>query len=215
MVFGKIKRWWDETQEKQEQRRREEAEFRERRRREEAEAKERARQAAEEQRRQRLEQQQGIMAEVREGRVPNLQFNVSMPFNLQKNESILYAATPIEYAEMKIRREVVGRTRASRVRVMKGVSFTVPGNPGERVESNEIVSRGTGLFAISTKHIHFDGGRTFRIRLDKIVAAQRAQGGIEVVRDRASGLPEYFGVQEDDIGFVLDLIHTVPETDFQ
>ena len=98
---------------------------------------------------------------------------------------------------------------------MKGVSFTVPGNPGERIETNVITPGGTGLFAVSTKHIHFDGNRTFRIRLDKIVAAQSARGGVEIVRDRVSGLPEYFSIHQDDIDFVLDLIHTVPETDFR
>ena len=164
-------RWWHDFQARQEQRRQELAQ---------AEAL--ARQAAEEERQKKLEQQritkerqQRIVAIIEEGKVPDLDLNIEMPFNLQKNEFWLYAARNVRYGEVKVKREVVGRTRSSRVRVMKGLSVTVPGDPGTRVESNVLTPRGTGLFAISTKHLYFRGERSFPIRLARI-HRRRASG---------------------------------------
>ena len=38
--------------------------------------------------------------------------------------------------------------------------------------------------------------------------------GLEIVRDRASAQPEYFGIAGEDAAFVANLIHLLPEVDF-
>ena len=60
----------------------------------------------------------------------------------------------------------------------------------------------------------FSGERSFRIPLNKIVSVQGAPNGLEIVRDRASAQPEYFGIAGDDAEFVANLIQLLPDVDF-
>ena len=82
------------------------------------------------------------------------------------------------------------------------------------VETDVLNPRGSGTFAVSTKHVFFSGERSFRIPLNKIVSVQPAQYGLEIVRDRASAQPEYFGITGADAKFVADLVHLFPDVDF-
>lgn len=120
------------------------------------------------------------------GKVPDLGLQVEVPFTLQKTERWILAAGNVEYAEMKVQRR-------------------------EKV----LIPWGDGLFAVSTKHVFFNGERSFRIPHGKIVSVQNTPlRGLEVVRDRAGGLPEYFGIGGDDARFVSSLIRLLHNTDF-
>ena len=150
-----------------------------------------------------------------EGKVPDLGLDVDVPFKLQRGERWLLATDDVPYAEMRVKREIQGRSAGTSVRVMKGVSVRAGASRGTPVETDVLTSRGSGLFAVSTKHIFFHGDRSFRIPHGKIVSAQAvASTGLEIVRDRASALPEYFGIGDDDSEFVAELIHLLPEVDF-
>ena len=82
------------------------------------------------------------------------------------------------------------------------------------METDVLTPRGSGTFAVSTKHVFFHGERSFRIPMGKIVSVQGSPQGLEIVRDRASAQPEYFGIVGQDAQFVADLIHLLPELDF-
>ena len=198
-----IKRRLDESKARREQERQEA----ERRHHEEYQA----RLAAE---RQKIETQHKVLAILEEGKVPDLHLSVSVPFKLQKNEKWILAVNDVAYAEMRTKREVVGRSAGASVRVMKGVSVRTGASRGTPVETDVLTPRGSGTFALSTKHVYFHCERSFRIPLGKIVSVQGSPRGLEIVRDRASALPEYFGIGGSDAQFVADLIHLLPEVDF-
>ena len=143
-----------------------------------------------------------------------MHLSVDVPFKLQKNEKWLLAVNNVAYAEMRTKREVVGRSAGTSVRVMKGVSVRTGASRGTPVETDVLTPRGSGTFAISTKHVFFQGERSFRIPMAKIVSVQGSPEGLEIVRDRASAQPEYFGIVGSDAQFVADLIHLLPEVDF-
>ena len=164
--------------------------------------------------REKIEIQNKVLAILREGKVPDLGLNVSVPFKLQKNEKWILAVNNVAYAEMRVKREVVGRSAGASVRVMKGVSIRTGASKGTPVETDVLTPRGNGTFAVSTKHVFFSGERSFRIPLNKIVSVQPAQYGLEIVRDRASAQPEYFGITGADAKFVADLVHLLPDVDF-
>ena len=150
-----------------------------------------------------------------EGKVPDVRLNITVPFRLLKNERLVFGLNSVEYAEMRTKREIHGRSAGSSVRVMKGVSARVGASKGTPVESDVLTNRGAGTFAISTKHVFFHGERSFRIPLAKIVSAQHiGSGNVEVVRDRASAQPEYFGIGNQNADFVVQLIHLIPAVDF-
>ena len=156
-----------------------------------------------------------ILKMVSEGKVPDLGLAISVPFKLQKAEKWLVSTNDVAYSEMKVKREIKGRSVGSSVRVAKGVSVRVGASKGTPVEHDELVYRGSGLFAISTKHVFFSGDRSFRIPHGKIVSVQSVpETGLEIVRDRASAMPEYFGIYGEYAEFIANLIHLLPEVDF-
>ena len=164
--------------------------------------------------REKQEIQRKVLAILEEGKVPDMHLSVDVPFKLQKNEKWLLAVNNVAYAEMRTKREVVGRSAGASVRVMKGVSVRTGASRGTPVESDVLTPRGSGTFAVSTKHVFFHGERSFRIPMAKIVSVQGSLEGLEIVRDRASAQPEYFGIVDQDAQFVADLIHLLPEVDF-
>ena len=180
-----------------------------------AQQKELARQAEEERRRNKLELQNRILAILEEGKVPDLGLNISVPFRLLKNERWILAADGVMYAEMRTKREIQGRSAGASFRVAKGVSLRTGRSRGTPVETDVLTARGSGIFALSTRHVYFHGERSFRISLGKIVSVQSTPTmGLEIVREPASAQPEYFGLPREDAEFIASLIHLLPEVDF-
>ena len=117
---------------------------------------------------------------------------------------------------MRTKREIVGRSAGTSICVMKGVSVRTSGSRGTPVETAVLTGRGSGVFAISTRNVSFNGERSFRIPLGKIVSAQRVPSrGLEIVQDPANAMPpEYFGIDGHDADFIVNLIHLLPAVDF-
>ncbi len=156
------------------------------------------------------------IAIVSEGKVPDVPLDITVPFRLLKNERWILAADGVGYAEKRVRREFRGRSAGASVRVMKGVSVRTGESRGTSVEVDELTYRGTGTLALSTRHLFFHGERSFRIPFAKMVSVRYAAdvGAVEVVRDRASALPEYFGVTGEYAEFIVELLHLLPSVDF-
>ena len=74
-----------------------------------------------EEERQQRELQQKILAMLGEGKIPDLRVSVDAPFRLLKGERYLLAIEGVNYSEIRTKREIVGRSAGTSVRVMKGV----------------------------------------------------------------------------------------------
>lgn len=133
-----------------------------------------------------------------------------LPFKFLKSEHLIYVFPNVGYAEQRVKREIVGRSAGTSVRIARGVSVRVGQSRGTPVERDEIVHRGIGTMAVTTKHLYFAGERTFRIRFSRIVSVQAMRDAVEVTRDRVSGLSEYFILDDADIQFAADLMQAVP-----
>ena len=198
---------WQENRERKEEERREAERLREQERRIAEERRQLAIRTKEEHRRK-------VVAILEQSKLPDVGLNVTLPFKLQRNEVWLFAMNNVPYSEVRTQRRIEGRSAGTSVRVAKGVSMRVGASRGTPVERDILTERGTGLFALSTKHVYFNGSRSFRIPMGKIVSAQVIRRGVEIVRDRASAQPEFFGLAPDDAAFVVDLIHLLPDVDF-
>ncbi len=107
------------------------------------------------------------------------------PFMFRESEQLLWIFSSVEYLEQKTRRE-----------------------------DDEVVSRGIGLLAVTTKHVYFKGDRrSLRIPFSKIVSVERGVDYVGITRDRASGHPEFFVVGREDAEFACDLILSVPSVE--
>ncbi|MCY4011127.1 MAG: hypothetical protein OXG82_00275 [Gammaproteobacteria bacterium] len=159
-----------------------------------------------------------VLAILDDGKYPHINFTFSggtFPFKLLKSERLVWVFQEVEYLERKIRREVVGRSSGMSVRVMKGVSVRVGQSRGTPVETEHLVSHGKGLLAVATKNIYFRAttGKSVRMPFAKIVSVAGYSDAVEVTRDRASGLPEYFEPPRQDVEFLHDLLHSIPASE--
>ena len=204
--------WIRQTLADRQERQEEERQARERERQRKQALRQRQREA--EQRALRLERQRrdNIVAILDDNKLPDVDWShyEPLPFKFLKSEHLIYVFPNVGYAEQRVKREIVGRSAGTSVRIARGVSVRVGQSRGTPVERDEIVDRGMGTMAITTKHIYFSGERTFRIRFSRIVSVQAMRDAVEVTRDRVSGLSEYFMLETSDIEFAANLMQAIP-----
>ena len=135
-----------------------------------------------------------VLRELMEGKIPErVNLDSQLPFNFQKSEKLIWLFQGVDYYEQKKRREYVGGSTGVSVRVAKGVYFRTSAFKARPVDRVETVHVGTGLLAVTNKHLYFSGGqKSFRVRLDKIVAFEPFSDGIGIQRDAATAKPESF-----------------------
>ena len=72
-------------------------------------------------------------------------------------------------------------------------------------EWDETVHVGTGLLALTSKHIYFHGGaKSFRIPYSKIVSFEQFRDGFGLMRDAQTAKPQWF--RTGDGWFVYNLV---------
>ena len=141
-----------------------------------------------------LQYKKNVLDIVGSGNLPGINFigvdGGKPPFIFRESEQLLWIFSSVEYLEQKTRRD-----------------------------DDEVVSRGIGLLAVTTKHVYFKGDRrSLRIPFSKIVSVElvsvdRGVDGVGITRDRASGHPEFFVVGREDAEFARDLILSVPSVE--
>lgn len=135
-----------------------------------------------------------VLRELMEDRIPS-RFRAigTLPFNFQKNETLIWAFDDVAYYEEKTRRQYVGGSQGVSIRIAKGIYYRVGSFKGHPVETVERVYMGKGILAVTNKHIYFNSpARTFRVRLDKIVSFIPFSNGIGIQRDASSAKPQFF-----------------------
>ncbi len=174
------------------------------------------RQAEEEARRRRARHQQwqeNVLALLGDNKLPEVDWDRSLgplPFKFMKSEHLVYVFPNVRYMEQRTKREIVGRSTGVSVRVMRGVYMRTGASRGTPVESDEVINRGAGTMAVTTKHLYFHGQRSFRIRFEKMVSVEQFSNGVGVTRDRANAHPEFFIMGESDAWFAYELMHAIP-----
>jgi len=135
-----------------------------------------------------------VLRDLLEGKIPErVKIEGNLPFNLQKNEKIIWLFRNVAYYEQKTKREYVGGYQGVSIRIAKGLYYRTGGFKGRPVERTETVYGDTGLLGVTNKQIYFAGSRkSFRIRYDKIVSFTPYSDGIGVQRDAVSAKPQSF-----------------------
>ena len=135
-----------------------------------------------------------VLRELMEGKVPS-RFHIvgALPFNFQRGEALIWAFNNVAYYEEKYRRQYVGGSLGVSFRIAKGVYYRVGSFRGRPVETPEKVHVDTGILAVTTKHLYFQGQtKIFRVRLDKIVSFMPYSDGVGIQRDAATAKPQFF-----------------------
>ena len=135
---------------------------------------------------------------------------VRPPFNLMKSEELLWLFGGTDYFEQITRREFRGGSLGVSFRVAKGVYIRPGAFRGRSVESSSMQHTDSGTLGITTKHIYFKGnGKSFRVRLEKIVSFDPYEDGLGIMRDTARAKPEIFRMGATDAWFLLNIIDAV------
>jgi hypothetical protein len=135
-----------------------------------------------------------ILREIMNGSLPDrVHVQGDIPFNFQKTESLIWLFPETEYYEDRKRREFVGGSHGASFRIAKGVHYRVGSFRGHPVETTETVLVGTGLMGVTDRHVYFSGGgKSFRIKHDKIVTIEPYSDGVGIQRDAQTAKPQLF-----------------------
>lgn len=135
-----------------------------------------------------------VLRQVMNGEIPErIKVTGNFPFNLQKNEIVVWIFQGVKYFEQQTRTHFQGGSVGASIRVAKGVYFRTGGFRGHPVKNNETVHADTGVLAFTNKHLYFAGNnKSFRIPYKKIVSFQPYSDGIGIQRDAASAKPQSF-----------------------
>lgn len=128
----------------------------------------------------------------------------NVPFNLQKDEQLVWMFNNTRYLEEKTYRQYVGSSQGVSIRIARGVYYRVGSFKGHPVESSQMVHIDTGVLGLTTKNIYFTGTRkSTKIPYKKIVNFNPYSDGIGIHRDAASAKPQVFILDESWFAYNL------------
>lgn len=134
-----------------------------------------------------------------------------LPFNLQKNESLVWCFRNVPFYEEKIYKSYVGQSHGMSFRVMRGVYYRVGSSRGYPVETSRTEQIDTGVLGVTTQHIYFAGQKkSFRIPYKKIVSFTPYSDGIGICKDTANAKPQTFITGEG--WFVYNLVMNLSQS---
>ena len=136
-----------------------------------------------------------IIRSISQGQVPDPKFTIdgNLPFLFQKSEKLIWVFQDVDYLEQRTRMEYQGGSQGVSVRITKGVYYRTGAFKGRRVEVEELKNIGTGIVALTSKHIYFGGSQTsFKVPYSKIVALNTYSDGIQIQKDGVRSKPQIF-----------------------
>ena len=136
-----------------------------------------------------------IIRSISEGEFPDPKFTVegNLPFLFQKSEKLIWVFQGVEYLEQRTRTEYRGGSQGVSIRITKGVYYRTGAFKGRHVEVEELKNIGTGIVALTSKHIYFGASQTsFKVPYSKIVALNTYSDGIQIQKDGVRSKPQIF-----------------------
>lgn len=136
-----------------------------------------------------------VIRDLTEGKMPEFKITITgqLPFLFQKSEELIWAFGGVEYYEQQTRTEYQGGSQGLSFRVAKGVYYRASAFKGRPVKISEMKYVGTGVLAITTKHIYFGAPeKKLKIPFSKIISLEPYEDGIGVQKDGVTAKPQIF-----------------------
>lgn len=135
------------------------------------------------------------------------QFGSCANFVPQRGESVCYVTSGRLHEVKVVKREYVGGSRSTRIRVAKGVSFSVGGSRGQLVNHEDIVETARGRLVVTTKRLVFLGdAKSLTIELPKLLSAEIALDVIKFPAPR-TGKPCLVQLENADGDYVAAVMN--------
>lgn len=145
-----------------------------------------------------------IVRDLLEG-TPNPRVQVpDMPFNLKKDEKLIYAFQ-IPVKEVVTKKERIAGSKGVSIRVMKGVYYHMGGSKGQTIETKVNQSLGICSVAVTNQYIYIMSAETsFRIAFNKIVSIYNNGDSVIIYRDGAKNNP--LMLEYNDTWFLYNIL---------
>jgi hypothetical protein len=128
-----------------------------------------------------------------------------MPINLERNEQPIWLFNNVKYSTIKQYTRYVGTSQGMSIRVMKGVYYRAGAFKGAPIRTQHLSEEGRGIFVIASRNVYFWSPlKAFKMPIRKIIAMQPYSNGIQLTRDAANAVPQFFDL--DDPLFACDAI---------
>lgn len=136
---------------------------------------------------------------------PNPRVQVpDMPFNLKKDEKLIYAFQ-IPVKEVVTKKERIAGSRGVSIRVMKGVYYHMGGSKGQTIETKVNQSLGICSVAVTNQYLYIMSAETsFRIAFNKIVSIYNNGDNVIIYRDGAKNNP--LMLEYNDTWFLYNIL---------
>ena len=155
--------------------------------------------------------QAGVLRDIIEGKIPQrIEFKGSIPFNLQKSETLVWIFHNVSLLEEKTMRSYVGGYQGMSFKIAKGVYYRVGAFKGRPVETTQMVNKGVGALGVTTKNVYFAGSqKSLRVPYNKIIQFIPYSDGIGIHTDAKTAKPIAFVTGEG--WFINNLIQNLAQ----
>lgn len=135
-----------------------------------------------------------IIRDITEGIVPNPKVTTGqLPFIFQKSEKLIWVFYNVKYFEQITKTHYRGGSQGVSIKIAKGVYYRTNAFKGYPVQEQELKYLGSGIFAITDKHIYFSSpNKTFKTPYTKMITIQPYEDGIGIHKDGATAKPQVF-----------------------
>ncbi|SQA78551.1 Uncharacterised protein [Capnocytophaga ochracea] len=136
-----------------------------------------------------------ILRSITEGVIPD-SFKIiegTIPFNLNRNEKIIWIFQNVDYYEDTIKRTYQGDSNGISMRISKGLYYRMGSFKGQTIETKVLKYVGKGFLGFTDKNIYFYSyDKSFRIPYSKIVTVLPYERGIRIQKEGVSAKPQIF-----------------------
>jgi len=147
-----------------------------------------------------------ILRDILDGNIPSrLNIAGTLPFLLEKDESIIWLFQNVEFYEQRTKTTYQGRSQGVSVKIAKGLYYRTGSFKGNPVTSEQMTLLGNGVLALTNKNLYFASAtKTFKTSYNKLIAITPYSDGIGIQKDGASSKPQIF--KDLDGWFTYNLI---------
>lgn len=146
-----------------------------------------------------------ILRRLDEGKYPeNIQMG-ELPIIMEHDEKPIWLYNNVAYFKPRKKTRYVGGSQGISIRVMRGVYYRVGSYRGEPIQTQYLAEEGKGVLLLTSRNVYFwSPQKAIKLPIRKILAMQPYADGIQIMRDAANAVPNYFEL--DDPLFACDAI---------
>jgi hypothetical protein len=136
-----------------------------------------------------------ILREIQNGNIPEQKISIqgTLPFLLQKGESVIWIFQNVEFYEMRSKTVYQGRSNGVSIRVAKGLYYRTSAFKGNPVKIEQMQHISNGILALTNKNLYFSSSsKSIKLPFNKILTLDPYEDGVGIHKDGINSKPQVF-----------------------